>query len=155
MAPFDTITLDAETWDVAVVGGNLAVSKGAAAVAQDMSTAVRLFRGEYCYNALVGVPYLSIFGQITSLPILKSDIATAAAAVPGAENVVCYIESVKERCVSGQVQASVQTAAGAAAVAASISGNVPFLILAPTLTGGGGFPILTGGPGGPDLTGGP
>lgn len=117
-APFDTIELDAGTWDVAVVGGSFAIRKGAAAVAQDMSTAVRLFLGEYVYDALAGVPYLSIFGQTTSLPILKSDISTAAAAIPGAENVVCYIESVKDRCVSGQVQAEVD----GVTVVASISG---------------------------------
>jgi hypothetical protein len=121
-SPFDTIQLTTDgTWDVAVVGGSFAILSGAAAQAQDMATAVRLVQGEYIYDATAGVPYLSIFGQVTSLPVLKSDIATAAAFVPGTSNVVCYISAVADRCVSGQVQANVGTTAGGATIVASIS----------------------------------
>ena len=153
-APFDTIALDANSWDVLVEGGSFVVLTGADAQAQDMSSAVRLVQGEYCYDSTAGVPYLSIFGQVTSLPVLKSDIATAAAFVPGTSNVVCYISAVADRCVSGQVQANVQTPTGTATVAASISDNIHPLVFAPILTGGPGGPDLTGGPGGPILTGG-
>lgn len=153
-APLDTIMLSAESWDVAVVGGSFAILSGAAAQAQDMATAVRLVQGEYVFDVAAGVPYLSIFGQVTSLPVLKSDIATAAAFVPGTANVVCYISAVADRNVSGQVQANVQTPTGTATVAASISGNIHPLVFAPILTGGPGGPDLTGGPGGPILTGG-
>ena len=153
-SPFDTILLDAETWDVAVVGGSFVVIKGADAVAQDMQSAIRLVQGEYIYDAAAGVPYLSIFGQVTSLPVLKADISAAAATIPGADNVVTYISGVADRRVSGQVQANVETPAGTATVAASISDFVQPLVFAPILTGGPGGPDLTGGPGGFILTGG-
>lgn len=118
-SPFDTIALTTDgTWDVAVINGSFSVLKGANAVAQDMATAVRLFRGEYIYDADAGVPYASIMGYTTSLPVLKADIADAAAMVPGTSNVVCYIESVTDRCVNGQVQANVS----GTIVAAPISG---------------------------------
>lgn len=152
--PFDTIQLDAETWDVAVVGGSFVVIKDAFAVAQDMQSAIRLVQGEYIYNSLAGVPYLSIFGQTTSLPVLKADISAAAATIPGADNVVTYISGIADRCVSGQVQANVETPAGTATVAASISDNIHPIVFAPVLTGAGEMPLLTGGTGGPLLTGG-
>lgn len=121
-SPFDTISLDAETWDVAVVGGSFVVIKDAFAVAQDMQSAIRLVQGEYIYNSLAGVPYLSIFGQTTSLPVLKADIAGSAATIPGTSNVVCFIEAVQDRLVSGQVQANVALPNGrVATIAASIS----------------------------------
>jgi hypothetical protein len=153
-SPFDTIQLDAETWDVAVVGGSFVVLSGAFAQAQDMQSAIRLVQGEYIYDDTAGVPYLSIFGQTTSLPVLKADIAGAAATIPGTSNVVTYIEAVQDRCVSGQVQADVETPAGTATVAASISDNINPIVFAPVLTGQGEMPLLTGGTGGPLLTGG-
>lgn len=121
-APFDTIQLDAEAWDVAVVGGSFVVIKDAFAVAQDMQSAIRLVQGEYIYNSLAGVPYLSIFGQTTSLPVLKADISAAATTIPGADNVVTYISGIADRCVSGQVQANVALVGGGnATVGVSIS----------------------------------
>jgi len=123
-APFDTILLSVDTWDLALDSqGNIARASGAYAVAQDMSSQCRQWRGEYCYNQSDGVPLASILGETPSLALVKSDFAQAAGQVPGTSNAVCYITSVKDRNVAGQVQATVTLATGTTTVAAPLSGS--------------------------------
>lgn len=122
-APYDTIALDPLTNDSFVTpNGDIATRSGAAAVAQDMTTACALVRGEYIYNINDGVPYRSIFGYTVSLAVLKSDYVSAASTIPGLapNSVVCYIKAVQDRNVAGQVQGKLP--ASSTPVVASIGG---------------------------------
>jgi hypothetical protein len=122
-APFDTLLLDVGTWDLTLDSqNNIAVATAPYSVAQDMSSQCRQWRGDYIYNQSDGVPLSSILGETPSLALVKSDFAQAAAQVPGTSNVVCFISAVKDRLVTGQVQATVTLPTGTTTVAAPISG---------------------------------
>jgi hypothetical protein len=87
-----------------------------------MSSQCRQFQGDYIYNAADGVPYSTILGKSPSLGVMKSDFVTAAAQVPGTSNVKCFITSVADRLVTGQVQAVMTVAGTTTTVAAPLSG---------------------------------
>ncbi len=106
--PFDTLLLDIQTWDLTTDSqNNIAVATSPYSVAQDMGSQCRQWRGDYIYDANAGVPLSTILGESPSLALVKSDFVTAAAQVPGVSNVVCYISSVTNRNVQGQVQGSI------------------------------------------------
>lgn len=128
-APFSTLLLDTATWDLTTdASGNIARADPPYAVAQDMSSQVRQFQGDYIYNANDGVPYDTILGQAPSFGLMKADFIAAASAVPSTSNVVCFIESVSGRRVQGQVQATVTLADGSTIIVpAEISPPVRFL----------------------------
>ena len=124
--PFDTLLLDVPTWDLTTDSqGNIAVATSPYSVAQDMGSQCRQFRGEFIYNQADGVPFSTILGEAPSLALVKSDFVTAAALVPGVSDVKCFISSVRDRNVTGQVQATVALAAGATTVAAPIGAHTP------------------------------
>jgi hypothetical protein len=123
-APFDTLLLDTAAWDLTLdANNNIALATAPYSVAQDMSSQCRQWQGEYIYNQADGVPLSSILGNTPSLALLKSDFVQAAAQVPGTSNVKCFVESVADRNVRGQVQATVTLATGTTTVAASLSGS--------------------------------
>lgn len=124
-APFDTLLLDIGAWDLTLdANNNIALATAPYSVAQDMSSQVRQWKGEFCYNQGDGVPLATILGESPSLALVKSDFATAAGLVPGTSNAVCFISSVKQRNVTGQVQALVTLSDGSTTtVAASLSGS--------------------------------
>lgn len=123
-APFDTILLSVPAWDLSLdANGNIAVATSPYSVAQDMSSQCRQWQGEYIYQQSDGVPLASILGESPSLALIKSDFAQAAGQVPGTSGAVCYITSVKDRNVSGQVQAQVAVPTGTTTVAAPITGE--------------------------------
>jgi len=107
-APFSTILLDTNTWDLTLdTSGNIARTDPPYSIAQDMSSACRLFKSEYIYDADAGVPYNTLLGQSPSLGSMKSDFVAAAQTVPATTNVRCFIAGISERRVDGQVQANV------------------------------------------------
>lgn len=154
-APFDTLLLTA-AWDLTTDNsGNIALATAPDSVAQDMSSQCRQWLGEYIYNAGDGVPLATILGESPSLALVKSDFATAAGLVPGTSNAVCFISAVKQRNVTGQVQATVTLADGTVVVVAgSISAPVQVVIAPPPpqpklLTNDDGTLILTSDDGAP------
>jgi hypothetical protein len=145
-APFSTLLLDVSSWDLTTdTQGNIAVASGAYAIAQDMGSQCRQWRGEYIYNQADGVPLSSILGESPSLALLKSDFATAAGQVPGVSNTVCFVSSVRDRLVTGQVQATLVSTN--TVVATSIGGQTIVIPTKPTFT----LDIST--LGGPDVLG--
>lgn len=128
-APYSTILLDTATWDLTLdANNNIARADPPYAVAQDMATQCRQWKGEYIYNSNDGVPLATILGQSPNLGVMKSDFATAAGQVPATSDVVCYISDITERRVSGQVQATVTLSDGSTVVVpANISPPVVFL----------------------------
>lgn len=128
-SPYSTILLDTATWDLTLdASGNIARADPPYSCAQDMATAIRLPKGRYIYDVTAGVDEAVILGQTPSLGVIKSAYAIAAGKVPGTSNVVCYIESVSDRLVTGQVQADVETASGTAVVAVG-TGQPQLLVL--------------------------
>lgn len=115
-----TILLDVSTWDYVLdAAGNWAVADGAYALAQDVSSACRLIKGELWYDTTQGVPFLNlnggkggpntsanILGETPPLSVVQEYFVQAALTVPGIVSAVCVIQSFNSatRQVIGQVQ---------------------------------------------------
>jgi hypothetical protein len=128
-APYSTILLDVLAWDLTLdANNNIALASPPYSVSQDMSSQCRQWKGEYIYSSNDGVPLATILGSAPNLGLMKSDFAVAAGQVPGTANVKCFISSIVERLVSGQVQATVTLSNGSTLVVpANISPPVVFL----------------------------
>lgn len=102
-----TLLLDTLAWDLLKdVQGNIALASEPYSLAQDAASAIRLFQGECYYNTSIGVPYwASILGASPPpIALMKAQFIAAAKTVPGVVAAQCFITSVSNRRVSGQVQ---------------------------------------------------
>ena len=103
-----TILLDTATWDYTVdAAGNWALASEPYALAQDVASAIRLFKGELYYDRSQGVLYKTkILGQSPPLTVFQELMIQAALTVPGVVSATCVIESFDfaTRHVEGQVQ---------------------------------------------------
>lgn len=101
-----SLLLDQTLWDLVVdAQGNIAVAKEPYAAAQDVACAIKLFQGELWYDSTQGVPYFqSILGRQPPISLIKAQYVAAALAVPGVVSAACYITSLANREVQGQVQ---------------------------------------------------
>ena len=102
----DTLLLNPKTWDlVPDAAGNIALAANPYALAQDAASAIKLFKGEYWYDISLGIPYWGqILGQQPPIQLVKSQSIKAALTVPDVVAAQCFIKSVDNRQVSGQVQ---------------------------------------------------
>ena len=107
----DTLLLDRTTWDLCLdAHGNIAVASGPYAIAQDVASSIRLFKGELFYDTTKGVPHFqSILGHHPSLSVLKSALTTAALTVPEVITASVFVSGVTGREIQGQVQVKTQT----------------------------------------------
>ena len=106
-APFSTVQLNPETWDVFLdANGNIAIAAPPYAVAQDVSSAICTFEGEVYYDDTLGVQYGQILGKQPPLNVVLGDMEAAALTVPSVVNAVASIQSYsgQSRAVVGQVQ---------------------------------------------------
>ena len=114
-APFSTIYLDVEAWDLTLdASGDIALATPLYAITQDVASACRTFLGEVYYDTSLGVPYLgpapplneqgAILGRTPPLNVLQGALAAAALTVPFVETASCVISSFHNRVASGQVQ---------------------------------------------------
>lgn len=103
-----TLLLDVTTWDyVTDAAGNWAVAEEPYALAQDVSSAIRLFLGELWYDDTQGIPYFQqILGKSPTLAVFQEYMVRAALTVPNVVSAVCVVESYDfaTRMVTGQVQ---------------------------------------------------
>jgi hypothetical protein len=104
-----TLLLDREMWDFTVDSyGNIALTEGPYALAQDVASAVKLFLGELYYDTLQGVPYWQeVLGKWPPLVLVKYRIVQAALTIPGVVDTptpVVYITKWEDRVLSGQLQ---------------------------------------------------
>jgi hypothetical protein len=101
-----SLLLDEENWDLTVdTAGNIAVTTGPYAMAQDVASAVRLFLGELYYDTTQGVPYWeSILGKFPPASFIKAKLVEAALTVPGVVTAKCFLSSFENRVFQGQVQ---------------------------------------------------
>lgn len=108
-----TLLLDLTDWDLCLdSSGGIAVASPPYAVAQDVASACKLFRGEAYYDTSIGVPYFQqILGKLPPINLVKTLIATEAARVPGCNNPVVYLSALAGRNLTGQVQFTDDTGA--------------------------------------------
>ena len=107
MAGGATLLLDVVEWDLTLdANSNMAVAQPPYALAQDASSAIKLFLGEYYFDLTQGVPYLTqIFGKApANLPLIKQAFINAAISVPGVASASAFITSITGRNLQGQVQ---------------------------------------------------
>lgn len=105
MTMYNTLLLDQTAWDMCLdAGGNIALAKPDYAVAQDVASAIRLFKGELYYDNTKGVPYFEeILGKLPASALIQSDMETAAKTVPGVESAKTVIQNVSDGAVNGTV----------------------------------------------------
>lgn len=101
-----TLLLDLTNNDLVVdAAGNIAVATEPYSLAQDAASAIKLFLGELWYDTTQGVPYFqTTLGKFPSIQLLKAQFEAAALTVPGVVAATCFISSIVDRTVSGQVQ---------------------------------------------------
>lgn len=112
-----TLLLDRSAWDLVLdAAGDIAVASEPYSMAQDASSAIRLFRGELWFDTSKGVPYFSqILGKRPPVSLIKGLLNAAAQSVPGIVSSACFIASIDDRSVHGQLQVRDETGAPAAA----------------------------------------
>lgn len=101
----DTLLLNAG-WDLEVDSfRNIAVVEDPYSLAQDAASAIRTFQGEVYYDTTLGIPYFQqILGFSPPVSLMKAYFNAAALTVPEVVSSVCYIASIVNRQVLGQVQ---------------------------------------------------
>ena len=101
-----TLLLDRDVWDCVIdAAGNWAVADNPYAPAQDVASAVKLFKGELFYDKAPGVPYWrDILGFRPPLALVREHIQTAALTVPDVVGAVCTITAFNDRTLTGYVE---------------------------------------------------
>jgi hypothetical protein len=101
----DTIYLTPD-WDLcADTFGNIAKAQAPYAIAQDVASAIKLFKGELWYDARQGVPYFKeILGHRPPLSLFKHHMETAALTVPQVVQAKCAVQALTNRQITAQVQ---------------------------------------------------
>ena len=112
-----TLLLDPATWDLVLdSSANIAVASDPYSMAQDAASEIRTFQGEDYYDTAHGVPYWTlILGKAPPLALMKQKFVAAAMLVPGVVSAKCFIASLIDRALTGQVQ--ITSASGQTSVA--------------------------------------
>lgn len=107
----NTLLLDRTVWDLVLdASRNIAVASDPYSIAQDVSSAIRTFLAECWYDNTKGVPYLQQdLGQLPPMQLIRNQIETVAKTVPGVTQARCYILSIVNRKLTGQVQVTTAT----------------------------------------------
>lgn len=106
MPRLNTLLLDRTAWDLVLdANGDIASAEPAYALAQDVASAVRLFKGELYYASGKGIPYFDdTLGHLPPESLLKQHMIDAAKSVPGVVTARVVLSAFSGREVSGQVQ---------------------------------------------------
>lgn len=101
-----TLLLDTRSWDLVLgLNGNIAAATEPYSLAQDAACAIKTFLGEVYFDTSIGLPYLTrVFGKNPPLALLKAQLEAAAMTVEGVASAACFVSSVGDRSVSGQIQ---------------------------------------------------
>ena len=102
----ETIFLNPETWDLALDSdGNIAIAKDPYSKAQDVASAVKLFKGELYYNVGNGIPYFDeTLGKKQSFALYQYRLEKAALSVPEVVSAKAIIQSNADRTVTGIIK---------------------------------------------------
>ncbi|MFC2544876.1 MAG: hypothetical protein ACFNUN_08465 [Aggregatibacter sp.] len=101
----NTIFLNPETWDLALDNdGNIALAKDPYAKAQDVASAVRLFKGELYYDTGKGIPYFDeTLGKKQSFALYQFRLEKAALTVPGVITAKANVNGGENRNLVGSI----------------------------------------------------
>ena len=118
----NTLLLNTETWDLTInSAGNLAVTTGLYALAQDVASACRTFLGEAWYDTTLGIPYTDrILGYLPPVSFLQAQFEGQGKLVPQVGAVKAILDPLDTtRVLTGrlEVTSAGQTAVLAGAVA--------------------------------------
>ncbi|MDG6828536.1 hypothetical protein Q7267_08580 [Glaesserella parasuis] len=102
----DTLFLHPERWDLMLDDeGNIAYTKDPYAKAQDVASAIKLFKGELYYDKAKGIPYFEeTLGKKQSLALYQYRLEKAALSVPEVVSVKASIQSNADRTVTGFIK---------------------------------------------------
>jgi hypothetical protein len=127
-----TLLLDQEIWDlVKDAAGNIAVAANPYAIAQDVASAVRVFRGEVWYDTAQGMPYLQqILGEAPPIELVKSQLASVGMTTPEVTHIDVFITAFEGRELSGQLKITDNRGNTLIAGSASLQGPVPWYVSA-------------------------
>ena len=101
----NTIALSA-SWDLKLdSSGNIAMNIDGTAIAQDVASAIRLFKGELWYDVTLGVPY---YEQVLGFPygeaLIVGLLNKAALTVPDVVEAQTTIHDITNRAVHGTTE---------------------------------------------------
>lgn len=101
-----TLLLDRTAWDlVEDAQGNIAMASDPYAIAQDVASAIRLFKNELWYDTAKGIPYFNqILGQWPPLALVRAYVEKAALTVPEVVQARCVNLSLSDRTLTGTVE---------------------------------------------------
>lgn len=103
----DTLFLNSESWDLMADDyGDIAMASSPYAIAQDVASACRLWKGEARYDTTRGIPYdTSLLGELPPKSLLASWFEGEAETVPEVEAVQVIISFDRpSRKLGGQIQ---------------------------------------------------
>lgn len=106
----NTLLLDRTAWDLVLdAAGNIAMASDPYAVAQDVASAIKLFKGELFYNTAPGVPYWEeLLGHQPPLALVREHVQRAAMTVPQVAGALCTLTSCIDRALAGYVEITLQ-----------------------------------------------
>ncbi|KAK53993.1 hypothetical protein [Bordetella bronchiseptica] len=109
----NTLLLDRSAWDLVLdAAGNIAMASNPYAVAQDVASAIKLFRGELFYDTAKGIPYWTeVLGQLPPLSLVRERLRAAALTVPDVADAVPTITAFENRRLSGYVDVTLKDGA--------------------------------------------
>ena len=102
----NTLLLDTVEWDLVLdTSGNIAMASHPYSIAQDVASAIKLFKGELWYNTAPGVPYFSeILGKYPPESLIKARHVAAALTVPNVVQARVVNLGLKDRQLTGDVE---------------------------------------------------
>ena len=103
----DTLYLNPETWDLEIdAQRNIAKAGSPYAMAQDVATECRLYKGEYLFDTTQGIPYGNILGDKFNKVYFEAQLERAALAVPNVVKAAAFtkIESKGLRKIGGYIK---------------------------------------------------
>ncbi|MGZ8442532.1 MAG: hypothetical protein ACXWXZ_03950 [Candidatus Binatia bacterium] len=102
----NTLALDTQRWDIFLdSSGNIAMATEPYAIAQDVASAIKLFKGELYYNTKQGVPHFQeILGLYPPQSLIKKRLIEAALTVPGVVQARVVNLTLINRQLTGEVE---------------------------------------------------
>ena len=131
---------DGSGWDLVIdASGNLAINTGGIAIAQDVASAVRTFRGECWYDTTLGIPYYQqILGYRVSLQFVKQALAQAGMITPNVASIAVYLTGPHPgRYIGGQLQITTANGQMLVAETGNLFGVAPWWVSAVSETASG------------------
>ena len=101
----NTLFLHPQSWDLTLeIEGNIAMAKDSYAKAQDVASAVKLFRSELYYQTEKGLPYFDeTLGRKQSLSLYRYRLEQAALTVPDVVSAKAVVQTEGSRVLGGSI----------------------------------------------------